>query len=196
MRRMFLLLAAGLLSLIMAMGGTLAISSATAAPSGYTSPCYGSRGWTTGAENSLTMSSDLLTGFRAGRHATCDRLVFVLSDDDKIGYHAAYGKTIMPNGKRMQVDGPVDFNLVIRAWPKGWDTVTTKDDFAVKPGTVIYSSSNPKGLEVVKQIKSAGAFEGETAFAVGLRVKTEWRLFDDVVLADGSRLVIVEFDHD
>lgn len=61
----------------------------TAAPSGYTSPCNGASNWTTGPENSLTMSSDLLSEFRAGRHARCDRLVFELDGNEKVSERGA-----------------------------------------------------------------------------------------------------------
>lgn len=196
MRRTFLPRAVGMaLSLIIMMvGGISATSTATAATSSYGSPCYNWKGWTTGHENDLTMSSDLLSDFRAGRQTKCDRLVLVLDGDDRVGYYAAYGKVVMPSGSRFQVDGPVDFNLTVRAWPKGWDTATSKDDFAIKAGSVIYPKSDPKGLKVVQEVRSAGAFEGETTFAVGLSKKTQWRLFT-VILADGRRAVIVEFAH-
>lgn len=197
MHRTFLSLAAGLIALPLAImvSNASANGVATAATAGsYTSPCHNWRNWTLGSENSMRMSSDLLKGFRAGRQTACDRLVFVLNGDEKVGYYGAYGKVIMPNGSRLQVAGPVDFQLVVRAWPKGWNTRTTKDDFAIKAGSVIYSSSNPKGLKVVNQVKSAGAFEGETTFAIGLDKKTQWRLFT-TVLADGNRALIVEFAH-
>lgn len=165
-----------------------------AAPSSYANPCNGVGGWTTGSENSFRMSSDLLKAFRAGRHATCDRLVFVLDGDNRVGYYAGYGKVVQPSGARVHVAGPVDFQLVVRAWPKGWDTATLKDDFAVQANKVLYSTSNPKGLKRVEQIKTGGAFEGETVFAVGLDEKVPFRLFT-VVLADGTRVVIIEFAH-
>lgn len=175
---------------------TLVIAPATAVaatPSGYANPCYGSKGWTTGSENSFTMSSDLVSGFRAGRHNTCDRLVFVLDGNDRVGYFAGYGAVYQPSGARVRVAGPVDFQLVVRAWPKGWDTATLRDDFAVQANKVIYSTSNPKGLMRVEEIKTGGAFEGETVFAVGLDKRVPFRLFP-LVLADGKRALIVEFD--
>lgn len=194
MRRKFLSLAAGaILLLTTGLVGASAASTAAAAPS-YGSTCYNWRGWTTGSENSYTMSSDLVNGFRAGRQTSCDRLVFVLDGKAKVGYYAGYGAVYQPNGAQVPVDGPVDFTLVIRAWPKGWDTATAKDDFAIKPGSVVYPTSNPKGLKVVRQVKAGGGFEGETTFAIGLNKKTQWRLFT-AVLADGKRAVIVEFAH-
>ena len=192
LRRKILSLTAAVMMVIATM--LVAPATVAAASSGYNSPCYNWKGWTTGSENSFTMSSDLVSGFRAGRHSTCDRLVFALDGNDRVGYYAGYGKVVQPSGARVHVAGPVDFQVVVRAWPKGWDTATLKDDFAVQANKVVYSTSNPKGLKRVEQVKTGGAFEGETVFAVGLDKRVQWRLFE-LVLADGTRVVIVEFAH-
>lgn len=196
-RKIPALLAAVVTVLSIGLVGVSTTSVATAATSAsYNSPCYGSQNWTTGFENEPRMSSDLLKGFRAGRHATCDRLVFVLDGDNRVGYYAAYGATYLPSGARMGVAGPVDFHLTIRAWPKGWDTTRTSDDFAVRAGTVVYSTSNPKGLVRVEQVKSAGAFEGQTEFAIGLDRRVAFRVLDFVVMEGSTpvRVVVAEFD--
>lgn len=141
--------------------------------------------WGTGVANSSTMTRQLVSNVRSGRHTCFDRLVVDLKGNTPTGYQVRYVNRVYHEGSGQPVPlrGAADLEIVVRA--PAYDA----------RGQGTYSPANPKELANVskfrtfRQVAWAGSFEGQTTLGLGVRTRLPFRVFriDDGVT---SRLVI------
>lgn len=141
--------------------------------------------WGSGAKNAGTMTLQVLSNVRTGRHACFDRLVVDLKGKTPSGFDVRYVNRVYHDGsgKPVPLRGAADLQIVVRA--PAYDA----------RGRSTYSPANPKELSNVsnfrtfRQVAWAGSFEGQSTLGLGVRVRLPFRAFR---VDDGatSRLII------
>lgn len=140
-------------------------------------------GWTTDVQdggNSLV--SGKITDVRTGRHDCYDRVVFDISSAEDVGYRAEYVPVVRmdASGKPVEVTGGAFIQLSIDAWVG--EPVPT--DF----GAVTDWQS-------LRQIKSAGSFEGITRYGIGVDHKVPFNVYRLSGTDGKSMRVVVDIAH-
>ncbi len=158
----------------------LTTSAAEAAPScGIT---WGSLERTSGTPSGAAS----VTNVRSGRHACYDRLVVDVSGQLK-GYSVKYVNSVFTEGQGAVVPlrGGARLQVVVMA-----------PDHNVNTGRLTYRPANRAeltnvtGFSTLRQVASAGSFEGQTTIGLGVRARLPYRVFVLAGPDTGSRLVI------
>lgn len=161
--------------------------------------CTGTQGWGTATKESAPYSPAPIYLTRIGRHECYDRVVFDLNGPEPIGYHVGYVPVVTEDGsgREIPVQGGAALQVIVRAWPQG----SPGDESGRQPGRAFPRSGEylhgPGGLEnwgALRAVRAAGAFEGQSTFAVGTRDRLPFRV---TTWVDSSRTahVIVDIAH-
>jgi hypothetical protein len=127
------------------------------------------------------MSPFALYNSRIGRHPCYDRVVFDINGPGPVGYDIRYVPVVTADGsgRPLPVAGGAALQVVVRAPAQG----SQGDSSGHQPGVVFAPSGarlhGPGGLEnwgCLREVRSAGSFEGQTTFAVGVRRQLPFRL--------------------
>ncbi|MEY2590103.1 MAG: hypothetical protein QOJ67_2087 [Acidimicrobiaceae bacterium] len=130
-----------------------------------------------------------IVNVRAGRHECFDRVVVDLAGP-AVGYHVSYVAAVLGqgSGEPVPLAGGAFLDVTLYAPTSDLNGTPT---FSPDPGNVVDVS----GFRTVRQVVSAGSFEGYTTFGVGTRARLPFRVF--VLAGQGyggpnveSRLVI------
>jgi hypothetical protein len=119
-----------------------------------------------------------VTGVRAGRHACFDRVVVDLAGAPGAGYAVRYVPEVLRDGSGFPVPlrGGAFLQVVVRGHGEGLP------DRSELVGT--------GGFATLRQVASAGAFEGQTTLGVGVRARLPFRVFTLAGPGTGGRLVL------
>lgn len=147
--------------------------------------------WGSLAKSAPAMSGAPVTGARVGRHPCFDRLVIDLGGMPVAGYHVRYtdGLVNEDTGERVPVAGGATLMVTVRApshdadgsstVPWRWAThVVTPEQFGAG------------GFRTLRDLVSAGTFEGQTTLALGVRARLPFRVFTLAGPGSGSRVVV------
>ena len=144
--------------------------------------CAGETGtWNTAAESAGEYSSSALYNSRIGRHDCYDRVVFDVNGPGPVGYDVRYVPVVSEDGsgKPIPVASEAALQVVVRAPAQG----SQGDASGHQPGVVFAPSGarlhGPGGLEnwgCLREVRSAGSFEGQTTLAIGVRDKLPFRV--------------------
>jgi hypothetical protein len=152
------------------------------------------RSWNTQRESDNTYSAAEIYAVRVGTHDCYDRVVFSLNAITDIGYHADYVDVVRTDGQgqAIPVTGDADLQVIVRAWDFGY-AQDGKQPWR-KPwraGQTLYNRDWP----ALRQVKPAGAHDGQTTFALGARSKLPFRVFVLVDYANQVTRVVVDIAH-
>lgn len=130
--------------------------------------------WNTLPESAPVLTQSALYNSRIGKHDCYDRVVFDINGPGPVGYDVRYVPVVTADGsgKPLPVAGGAALQVVVRAPAQG----TPGDTSGHQPGVIFAPSGTrlhgPGGLEnwgCLREVRSAGSFEGQTTFAVGVR---------------------------
>jgi hypothetical protein len=113
---------------------------------------------------------------RIGRHECCDRIVFDLNGPAPVGYHVGYVPVVTEDGSGGAGSGP-------------------QPDVVFAPsGVYLHGPGGLADWGALRGVRSAGSFEGQSIFAVGVRDRLP---FLGTTWVDGNRIaqVIVDIAH-
>ena len=136
--------------------------------------CTDTGGWGTGTKQSALYSAAPIYRTRIGRHECHDRVVFDINGPEPVGYHVSYVPVVIEDGsgREIPVAGGAALQVIVHAPTQG----SPGDDSGHQPGVVFAPSGEylhgPEGLEgwgALRAVRSAGSFEGQSTFAVGVR---------------------------
>lgn len=171
-------------------GLVLAAVTLVAAPASAAAPYCGIR-WGSLAKSVADTSPAPVTGVRAGRHACCDRIVLdvggAVAGFDADGYPVEYVAQVTQDGSGevIPVRGGARLQLV-----------ANNPSYEVDTGAPTYSPADRNelvdvsGFRTLRQVASAGSFEGFTSIGVGVRARLPFRVFVLDGPGSGSRLVV------
>ncbi|HEX2301060.1 MAG TPA: hypothetical protein VHH34_21555 [Pseudonocardiaceae bacterium] len=123
----------------------------------------------------------MLYNSRIGQHSCYDRVVFDINGPGPVGYDVRYVPVVSADGSGnpVPVAGDAALQVVVRAPTQG----SPGDTSGHQPGVVFAPSGarlhGPGGLEnwgCLREVRSAGYFEGQTTFAIGVRGKLPFRV--------------------
>ena len=142
--------------------------------------------WGSLAKSAGGMSAAPLVNVRAGRHACYDRVVLDVAGPVS-GYSVRYVARVLDQGKGdvIPVRGGARLEVV---------ALVPTDDLTT--GAATYDPANPSelvnvtGYRTLRQVASAGSFEGYTSIGVGVRARLPFRVLVLSGPGSGSRLVI------
>jgi hypothetical protein len=165
-------------------------STATAEPA---FRCTEVRSWTTGKKESDPYVKDELYNVRTGRHDCYDRIVFDINGPAEAGYHVSYVPLVTADGSGapVKVDGRAFLQVIVHAWD------FSHPQFGHRPGRKPWkvgdTLAKSPSWKALREVKYAGAHEGQTTFAVGVSARTgflvtTWR--EDAVMH-----VIIDIAH-
>jgi hypothetical protein len=119
-----------------------------------------------------------VTGVRAGRQACFDRMVVDLAGAAGAGYAVRYVAEVTRDGSGFPVPlrGGAFLQVVVLAHGEGLADRSELVDTA--------------GFATLRQVASAGAFEGQTTLGVGVRARLPFRVFTLAGPGTGGRLVL------
>lgn len=159
---------------VLAAGAVLvAVPAATGAGPATAATC--STSWGSLAKSSAPMATGRVTGVRAGRHACFDRLVVDMTGRAP-GYDVRYVKTVRADGSGNPVPVAGGARLAV---------------IARKGATSIPAMPSVSGFTTFRQVRWAGAFEGQTTIALGVRARLPFRVFTvRDATTNRSRLVV------
>jgi hypothetical protein len=157
--------------------GALAVTTAQAAVTGCATHWGVSAKVANRAETSHTARS---IGIRAGQHACFDRLVIDLGRGTKPGYRVQYVQKVHAQGS----------GKVIKLRGHAALQITVNDNGAARFQSVGKSLVSVAGFSELRQVRSAGSFEGYTEIGAGVRAKKPFRVFRISGPGSHSRLVI------
>jgi hypothetical protein len=108
---------------------------------------------------------------RAGRHDCFDRIVVDLGGS-AVGYHAGYVPAVLGqgSGEPVALAGGAFLDVTLYAPTNDLDGNPT---FNPDPARVV----DVGGFQTVRQVVSAGSFEGYTTFGIGVRGRLPFRVF-------------------
>ncbi|HEY2765348.1 MAG TPA: hypothetical protein VGJ13_15260 [Pseudonocardiaceae bacterium] len=161
--------------------------------------CPDTATWGTGTRQSALTSTAALYQARIGRHDCFDRVVFDVNGPGAVGYRVGYVPVVGEegSGRDIPVPGGAALEVVVNAPAQG----TSQDTSGHQPGVVFAPSGQylygPAGLAswgALRAVRSAGSFEGQSSFAVGVRDKLPFTVTTSV---DGNQIahVIVDIAH-
>jgi hypothetical protein len=165
------------------------------------SVCTATRGWNTRPDSEATnvLSTEAIYLLNAGRHddGCYDQLTFVLNGNARVGFHTAYaeGSDVADDETRMPTVGDAALQVDIMAPNLGgpYDTSGSTHRFGAR-GDILYSTSNPRGLRVIEEVKAVGEFESVATFAVGVDRQRPFAVTTGIN-RDGNRVVIIRVAH-
>ena len=144
--------------------------------------CAGETGtWNTAAESAGEYNQSALYNSRIGRHDCYDRVVFDINGPGPVGYDVRYVPVVSEDGSGnpVPVAGDAALQVVVRAPTQG----SQGDTSGHQPGVVFAPNGarlhGPGGLEnwgCLREVRSAGSFEGQTTFGIGVRDKLPFRV--------------------
>ncbi len=161
--------------------------------------CTETGNWGTGTKESALYNASPIYLTRIGQHDCYDRVVFDLNGPEPVGYHVSYVPVVIEDGsgREIPVAGKAALQVIVHTPTQG----SPGDDSGHQPGVVFAPSGEylhgPGGLEgwgALRGVRSAGSFEGQSTFAVGVRDRlpftvTTW------VDANQTGHVIVDIAH-
>lgn len=163
-------------------------------PSG---PCAEETGiWNTDADGADGTSQSALYTSRIGRHECYDRVVFDINGPGPVGFDARYVPVVGAEGSGtpIPVAGTAALQVTVLAPAQG----SQGDNSGHQPGVVFAPSGarlhGPGGLEdwgCLREVRSAGSFEGQTTMAIGVRDTLPFRVDE---WTDPSRITHVTVD--
>jgi hypothetical protein len=177
---------------------TTGASPVTPVDAAKTPACTSAQGWGTGARQRAPYSSAPLYHVRAGRHACYDRVVFDVNGPAAVGYAARYVKVVQADGSGMPVPvaGSAALEVIIHASAQGTDDQGHQPwKVLAKPGQDFYSPAQLAGWRTLRQVRSAGSFEGQTTIAVGARSRVPFRVFTVPDTRNQLTHVVVDLAH-
>jgi hypothetical protein len=143
----------------------------------------GVAGWTTDVQDGgNALVSGKITNIRTGRHDCCDRVVFDITSAEDVGYRAEYVPVVRmdPSGMPLELAGDAFIQLSIDAW--AGESVPT--DFG--PVT---------DWQSLRQINSAGSFEGITRYGIGVDHQSPFNVYRLPGTDGKSMRVVVDIAH-
>lgn len=175
MKKLGALLAAFLLVLGL---GLVVPTAATAAP-------YCGITWGSLAKTSAPMTTAPITNVRAGQHPCFDRMVVDIRGKGA-GYRVEYVSAVRADGSGQLIPlrGGAFLRVIVKA--------PSYDRF----GNATYRPANPSelvnlaGYATFRQLASAGSFEGQSTFGLGVRARLPFRVFTLDGPGTASRLVV------
>jgi hypothetical protein len=151
-------------------------------------------GWTTEPKPNNTMSAAEIYAVRTGRHDCFDRVVFSLNDTAPVGHHVSYVDVTRADGSGQAVPttGGADLQVIVRAWDFGY-AQDGKQPWRKpwKVGQTLYEHDWP----ALRQVKAAGAHDGQTTFAVGVEERLPVHVFTLVDSQNEVMRVVVDIAH-
>lgn len=160
-------------------------------------PCAGETGtWNTDVDSADGAGQSALYTSRIGRHECYDRVVFDLNGPGPVGFDARYVPVVAAegSGKPVPVAGQAALQVTVLAPAQG----SQGDNSGHQPGVVFAPSGarlhGPGGLEswgCLREVRSAGSFEGQTTMAIGVRDTLPFRVHE---WTDSSRITHVTVD--
>ncbi|MFC4555657.1 AMIN-like domain-containing (lipo)protein [Georgenia faecalis] len=132
-----------------------------------------------------TSAGASITNVRTGRHACYDRMVVDVRGDVE-GYSVRYVDQVRAEGTGnvVPVRGGARLEVVANAPTYNANGVPT-----YRPANP-RELSNVSGFSTFRQIASAGSFEGQSTFALGVRARLPFRVFILDGPGTGTRLVV------
>jgi hypothetical protein len=173
---------ATLVSVAVAAAAALPVTAAVAAPRSVR-PAACVTHWGTGAKaraHPETSRTARVATARAGKHACFERLVIDLTRGTSPGYRVQYVRAVHAegSGKLIRLRGHAALQITLHA------------NAARKFPAPGHGLTSVAGFHVLRQVASAGSFEGYTEIGVGLRAKEPFRVFQLKGPGSMSRLVI------
>jgi hypothetical protein len=143
------------------------------------------RGWGSLPEANSRMSAAHVANVRTGRHACFDRIVVDVNGRAN-GYDVRYVKNVSTDGAGFLVPlrGGAKLQIVVRA--SSYDD-NGKATYRPKNGREL---TNLAGYTTLRQLASAGSFEGQTTIGVGVRARLPFRVLTLTGPGSNTRLVI------
>jgi hypothetical protein len=147
------------------------------------------------------MSIEDLYLVRAGRHDCYDRVVFdvngVVDGPGTVGFDVAYvagEATADPTGEPVATAGDAALQVGVRAPAHGYGTTGHSPMTSLgRVGDALVTTQQVRGWSALREVRFAGSFEGQSAFAVGVARKLPFRA--GAYEADGSTHVYVDIAH-
>ncbi len=117
---------------------------------------------------------------RFGHHDCFDRIVVDVDTTEQVGFHAKYVPVVLHEGSGFPVEvaGEATLQVVIDA------------PFAMTPNGMPAFDATPN-LDVLREIRSAGSFEGQTTLAIGLSSKVKFGVYH-LPKPDGTMRVVID----
>ena len=139
-------------------------------------------GWTDVHDGGNSLVSGKITDVHTGRHDCYDRVVFDISSAEDVGYSAAYVPVVRmdASGKPVEVAGGAFIQLSIDAWV----------------GEPVPADFGPvTDWKSLRQVKSAGSFEGITRYGIGVDHKVPFNVYRLPGTDGKSMRVVVDIAH-
>lgn len=136
--------------------------------------------------NGTTHTSGTVEDVRAGRHTCFDRLVIDVDDvPGSLTYDVSYVDVVREDGsgRSIPLAGGADLRIIVRA-PAHREGVPTY--LPANPNRLV----NVTGWQTFRQVASAGSFEGQSTFGLGVRARLPFRVLVLDGPGDGARLVV------
>ena len=135
--------------------------------------------WGSLAKSSAPMATGRVTGVRAGRHTCFDRLVIDMTGRPP-GYDVRYVSVVTADGSGFPVPVAGGARLAV---------------IARKGATSIPAMPSVAGFTTFRQVRWAGAFEGQTTIALGVRARLPFRVTTIDDAATGRSRLVVDVAH-
>jgi hypothetical protein len=174
-------------------------------------PCTETENWTTAPEELRAMSTDPIYLIDAGRHDApqCyDQLSFRLNGTAEVGYYVGYadGSDVRGEGDQLlPTTGDaalvVDISAPVQGGPFDQTGHQPGVIFAETFGQTLYPPSNPRGLEVIKEVRFAGELESGSesgsvaAFAVGVDRQRPFAVSSSAEEDSNTRVIVIRVAH-
>jgi hypothetical protein len=146
--------------------------------------------WGSLPKTSTLMTIDPLTNVRTGQHACYDRIVFDISGSGAVGYDVRYVDQVVHDGsgEPIPLAGGAAIQIVVRA-----PSYNSSGSPTYRPADPTHLT-NVSGYRTFRQVASAGSFEGQSNFGLGVRARLPMRVF---VLSgpDGAERLVVDVAH-
>jgi hypothetical protein len=147
------------------------------------------------------MSIEDLYLVRAGRHDCYDRVVFdvngVVAGPGAVGFDVSYVSgeaTADPTGEPVATAGDAALQVGVRAPAHGYGTTGHSTMTSLgRVGDALVTTQQVSGWSALREVRFAGSFEGQSAFAVGVARKLPFRA--GAYEADGYTHVYVDIAH-
>ena len=160
-----------------------AFANRTASQTATTTSCP--TGWGSLREANTRTTLAAVTNVRTGRHDCFDRIVIDLAGKPT-GYDVSYVSNVYQDGSGFLVPlrGGAKLQLIVHG--------PAYDD----AGRSTYNPANQReltnvtGYRTLRQLASAGSFEGQTTIGVGVRARLPFRVFTLTGPGTGSRVVV------
>ncbi len=135
--------------------------------------------WGSGAKTSAPLVTGRVLAVRAGRHACFDRLVLDLTGRAP-GYDVRYVTVVKSDGSGFPVPVAGGARLAV---------------VAHKGATTVPAMPSVAGFSTFRQVRWAGAFEGYTTVALGVRARLPYRVFTLYDASTNRSRLVVDVAH-